>query len=60
MVGGQGNVQNFTMDVEKMNSIVDSSDASITEKEEAKSLLKQLSESKLVQLVFGKVIGACK
>jgi hypothetical protein len=57
MVGGQGNVQNFTMDVEKMNSIVDSSDASITEKEEAKSLLKQLSENKLVRLVLAKLIG---
>ena len=40
-----------------MNSIVDSSDASITEKEEAKSLLKQLSENKLVQLLFAKLIG---
>jgi hypothetical protein len=58
IVGGQGNVQNFTMDVEKMNSIIDSSDASLIEREEAKSLLKRLSENRLVRLVLAKLIGS--
>ena len=51
-IGGQGNVQNVTMDIEKLNSIIDSSDASQTEKEELKSLLKKLSENRLVQTAF--------
>ena|ERR1700684_2115533 len=52
-VGGHDNVQNVSMDIEKMISVVDSADASVTEKEEAKSLLKRISENKLVQMVIG-------
>lgn len=52
-IGGQGNVQNVTMDIDKMMNTVDSSDVSTTEKEEAKSLLKKISENKLVQTALG-------
>jgi hypothetical protein len=57
-IGGQGNVQSLTMDIEKMNSFVDSSGASVVEKEEAKSLLRKLSENKLVQIAIGGLIRA--
>jgi hypothetical protein len=57
-IGGQGNVQSLTMDIEKMNSFVDSSGASVVEKEEAKSLLRKLSENKLVQMAIGALIKA--
>jgi hypothetical protein len=52
-IGGQGNSQVVTMDVEKMTSVVESSGASVVEREEAKSLLKKLSENKLVQQAVG-------
>jgi hypothetical protein len=48
-IGGQGNVQNVTLDVERLNTFIDSSSASITEKEEAKGLLKRLAENPLVK-----------
>jgi len=51
-IGGQGNSQNLTFNVEKMISIVDATEASIVEKEEAKSLLKRLADNKLVQLAL--------
>jgi len=51
-IGGQANVQNIKMDVEKMITLVDSSDASVHEKAEAKSLLKQISENPLVQMIL--------
>jgi hypothetical protein len=54
MIGGQGNTQTVTMDIEKMMMAIDSSGAAFTEREEAKSLLKKLSENKLVQEVLGK------
>lgn len=49
MIGGQGNIQNVTLDVERLNSFIDSSGATVTEKEEAKGLLKQLVENPLVK-----------
>jgi hypothetical protein len=48
-IGGQGNTQNLSFDIEKMISVIDSAGASLTEKEEAKSLLKRLFDNKLVQ-----------
>ena len=57
-IGGQGNVQNLTMDIEKMNLFVDSAEASVVEKEEAKSLLKKISENKLVQMAIRALISA--
>ena len=53
-IGGTSNIQNVTLDLEKMISMVDSAGGTITEKEEAKSLLKKLTENKLVQTVLGK------
>jgi hypothetical protein len=52
LIGGQGNVQTVTMDIEKMISVVDSSGTSVREREEAKSLLKKIAENKLVQTVL--------
>jgi hypothetical protein len=51
-IGGQGNVLNVTLDVERLNSFIDSSDATVHEKEEAKGLLKRLSENPLVKGAF--------
>jgi hypothetical protein len=48
-IGGHGNIQNVTLDVERLNSFVDSSGASVHEKEEAKSLLKRIAENPLVK-----------
>jgi hypothetical protein len=53
-VGGSGNVQNVTMDIQKLISLVDSAGASVAEKEEAKSLLKKLADNKLVQWALTK------
>jgi hypothetical protein len=53
-IGGQGNTQTVTMDVEKLINAVDGSNASETEKAEAKSLLHKIGESKLVQEVLRK------
>jgi hypothetical protein len=52
MVGGQGNVQTVTMDIEKMISVVDNSGTSVAEREEAKSLLKKIADNKLVQTIL--------
>jgi hypothetical protein len=40
-IGGQGNVQIVTMDVDKMITAVESSNATFAEREEAKSILKK-------------------
>jgi hypothetical protein len=48
-IGGQGNVQNLTMDVHKLMNVVDQGTGTIQEKEEAKSLLKKLFENPLVK-----------
>jgi hypothetical protein len=53
-IGGHSNIQNVTFDLEKMISMVDSAGGTITEKEEAKSLLKKLAENKLVQTILGR------
>jgi hypothetical protein len=55
-IGGNGNFQNVTLDIEKMISMVDSADGTVIEKEEAKSLLKKLADSKIVQSVLGAAI----
>jgi hypothetical protein len=52
-IGGRNNVQTVTMDIDKLMIAVDSSGASITEREEAKSLLKKIADNKLVQMVIG-------
>jgi hypothetical protein len=49
---GQGNTQTLTMDTEKLIVAVDNAQASLTEKEEAKSLLRKIAENKLVQTVI--------
>lgn len=48
-VGGQGNVQTITMDVEKLLNAVDLGGGTVTEKEEAKSLITKLMENPLVK-----------
>jgi len=55
-IGGQGNIQNLTLDVERMISLVDSAGGRISEKEEAKSLLTKLAANKIVRWVFEKTI----
>jgi hypothetical protein len=55
-IGGQGNTQTVTMDFDKLNNIVESSDASVTEKQEAKSLLQKIASNKLVQRVLMRVL----
>jgi hypothetical protein len=54
-VGGQGNVQTVTMDIDKMISAVDGS-SDVTEKAEAKSLLQKIAGNKLVQEIIRKYL----
>ena len=53
---GQGNVQTVTMDIGKMISAVDGSNATVTEKSEAKSLLQKIAGNKLVQEIVSKYL----
>ena len=55
-IGGHGNTQNVTLDMEKMVTLVDSANATVAEKEEAKSLLKKVFDNKLVQGALEKLI----
>ena len=55
-IGGWANVQNMTLEIEKMISMVDSVGGTVTEKEEAKSLLNKLSENEVVQRVLGAMV----
>ncbi|MGY3589027.1 hypothetical protein ACVIGB_002018 [Bradyrhizobium sp. USDA 4341] len=48
-IGGHGNIQNVNLNLERLNNYVDSSNASAAEKDEAKSLLKQVWENPLVK-----------
>lgn len=48
-IGGQGNILNVSLDVERLNSFIDSSGASVHEKWEAKGILKRLAENPLVK-----------
>jgi hypothetical protein len=48
-IGGQGNTLNVTLDVERLNSFINSSGASVHEKEEAKGILKKMFENPLVK-----------
>ena len=48
-VGGQGNVQNVTLDVGKLINAIDGGSGTIQEKEEAKSLLKRVIDNPLVK-----------
>ncbi|MGL3104121.1 hypothetical protein [Bradyrhizobium sp. BR 1432] len=41
-VGGQGYIQNVSLNLERLNNYIDSSNASTVEKEKAKSLLKRV------------------
>jgi hypothetical protein len=52
MIGGSGNVQNVNIDVEHMLTAIDRSTASQAEREKAKSIINQISESKLVRDVL--------
>jgi hypothetical protein len=45
MVGGAGNTQTVTMDIEKLFNAVDGSEASAAEKAEAKSLLQKVLDN---------------
>jgi hypothetical protein len=56
-IGGSGNVQTVTMDIERMINAVDGANVSSTEKEEAKSLLKKISENKLVRTLLSQWVG---
>ncbi|TCU78845.1 hypothetical protein EDE08_101627 [Bradyrhizobium sp. R2.2-H] len=49
MVGGSGNTQSVTMDVEKLFNAVDGAEASATEKAEAKSLLKMVLDNPIAK-----------
>lgn len=55
-VGGQGNVQTVTMDIERMINAVDGANVSAAEKTEAKSLLQKIALNKLVQSILTKYI----
>jgi hypothetical protein len=48
-IGGQGNVQTVTLDVEKLINAVDGGHGTMQEKAEAKSLLKKLTENPIVK-----------
>jgi hypothetical protein len=51
-IGGQGNVQNITMDVGKLMNAVDAGTGTMQEKEEAKSLLKKVLENPLAKFAL--------
>jgi hypothetical protein len=51
-IGGQGNVQNVTMDVGKLMNAVDAGTGTMQEKEEAKSLLKKVLENPLAKFAL--------
>lgn len=51
-VGGQGNTQNVSLNLDRLNNYIDSSNASTVEKEQAKGLLKQVWENPLVKGAF--------
>jgi hypothetical protein len=51
-IGGQGNVQTVTMDVGHLLNAVDGGAGTQQEKEEAKSLLKKITENPLVKAAF--------
>jgi hypothetical protein len=57
-IGGQGNVQTVSFDVEKLINAADNSAVSVTEREQAKSLLRQIAENPLVQKLLGILIKA--
>lgn len=48
-IGGQGNAQTVTVDIERLKNFIDSSDAGLQEKEAAKGLLSQMLENPLVK-----------
>lgn len=51
-IGGQGNVQNITMDVGKLMNAVDGGAGTMQEREEAKSLLKRVIESPIAKVAL--------
>lgn len=55
---GQGNVQNVTLDIEKLMVAIDHSNVSDPEKKEAKSLLRSALDNSTVMEVLGKAIKA--
>ncbi len=55
---GNSNTQHVSVDVEKLISAVDHSDASAGEKQEAQSLLEKLAGNRLIQLVWAIVFGS--
>ena len=54
---GNSNVQDVKFDIKKLIAAVDHSNASDTEKAEAKSLLEKLASNKLVQAVLAALFG---
>jgi hypothetical protein len=50
---GKGNIQN-TGDIHKLNVAIDESHATLTEKDEAKSLLRKITENPLLVSILGK------
>lgn len=52
-IGGQGNTQTTTIDVEKMINAVENGAGSFQEKEEAKSLITKLMENPLAKAAIG-------
>lgn len=57
MVGGTGNTQTVTMDIEKLFNAVDGSAASETERAEAKSLLQKVFDNPLAKKALDWVLG---
>jgi hypothetical protein len=55
---GNANIQNATVDIDKLIVAVDHSHASDAEKTEAKSLLQRLAQNPLVQWAWTQVFGA--
>jgi hypothetical protein len=55
---GNSNVQDVKFDIKKLIAAVDHSNASDTEKAEAKSLLEKLASNKLVQAALAALFGA--
>jgi hypothetical protein len=54
---GNSNTQGVHIEIGKLVAAIDHSSASDNEKAEAKSLLKKLSENKLVQTAFTTILG---
>jgi hypothetical protein len=55
---GDGNTQDVRFDAEKVVTAINNSDATVTEKEEAKSLFRCVAENPILSKILGGLIGA--